>query len=132
MAGFEPGGSSTPFALEVEPPVSNFGHVLRDTVWVTYEEHRGQGPLGPITEWVEPFPIRCRLEHKQELIRNDAGAQIASKARLLTDRPVEMTWRFILSPDPPGPDWFQNIEAPEAIGSAPSLDGRTRLWVVWF
>ena len=113
--------------------MSAFGHLFRDVVYATYlVSEGGQDPDGnPIPpEWADPIPVRCRLEDKQVLIRNKSGQEIASKTQLITDVPVESHWRFWL----PGADTskLDQAEEPEAVGSAGSLDGRTRLWEVWF
>lgn len=114
--------------------MSTFRHMMKDTVWATYviseggRDDRGN-PLPPV--WAEPFPVRCRKEDKQQLVRHKSGAEVVAKTLIITDVPIETHWRFWLEGEPSLPPGPQALE-PLAVGSAPSLDGRTRLWEAHF
>jgi len=113
--------------------MSAYRHLLKELVYATYLVSKGGqdqdgNPIPP--QWADPIPIRCRVEDRQELIRAKSGDEVVSKTQLITETPIHENYRFWLPGTEPT-DPSKAVE-PLAIGSASTLDGRTRLWQVWF
>lgn len=111
--------------------MSAYGHLLRDRVQVSVYEGMGYNEYGdPIEIWSDPFPVRCRIEGGNKLVRDSSGHEVVSERTLITDMELPMSPGQIkvwLADEDPATDVSHR---PKQVLAAGTIDGRTRLWEV--